>query len=85
MELEALEERLQQQLSSSMSERLTPQNAGQVVQALEKLWPEVLACYEQQQQAARQYWQGVLQGCRRACAVDIGWKRCGLFALLGPA
>ena len=37
MELEALEERLQQQLSSSMSERLTPQNAGQVVQALEKL------------------------------------------------
>ena len=77
MELEALEERLQQQLSSSMSERLTPQNAGQVVQALEKLWPEVLACYEQQQQAARQYWQSVLQGCRRACAVDIGWAGSG--------
>ena len=81
MELEALE-RLQQQLSSSMSERLTPQNAGQVVQALEKLWPEVLACYEQQQQAARQYWQGVLQGLPEGLCggYRLGWKRCGLCA-----
>lgn len=77
MELEKLEEPMQKILGCSMTDRLTSRNSDAVIQALNQLWSEVLHCYDEQQEAAQKYWQDVLKGCRKVCAVDIGWAGSG--------
>lgn len=61
--------------------QLTDKNASDLVSVLQQHWNKVLKIYEPQHQAAKQYYSEVLKGCRKACAVDIGWAGSGAMAL----
>lgn len=60
---------------------LTHKNAPRIQQYLLDRWPDVLARYRPQSDAARLYYSGLLSGCRSAAAVDIGWAGSGALML----
>ncbi len=78
MELEGLIRELPEGLAG---DRLTSGNAGQVKRFLLAHWEQVLAVYAPQLEAAKRYLGHVLEGCRRAAAVDVGWAGSGAMAL----
>lgn len=47
---------------------------------LEK-WEQILEVYEEQSKAAKQYFQQILKGCQKVCAVDVGWAGSGAISL----
>lgn len=63
------------------SDLLDESNVNAVKQFLEAHWEVVLAAYEEQESAAREYYAQILCGCKRACAVDIGWAGSGAISL----
>lgn len=65
----------------SASDYLDEGNARKVRRFLLEKWETVLAVYEEQEDAAREYYAQVLRGCKRACAVDIGWAGSGAVSL----
>lgn len=60
---------------------LTDQNAWLIVEYLKSRWEQVLAHYEEQLLAGRQYFQRILGDSKRAVAVDIGWAGSGAVVL----
>lgn len=68
-------------LGQEPSAPLTHKNAGQVQDYLTEVWELVLACYRGQQEGARIYYRQLLEGSRRAAAVDIGWAGSGGISL----
>lgn len=81
MELRVLLEEVVSHSGISPQEEITSRNADLLVEALISLWEKVQKVYAPQREGARRYWQKVLQGCRRACAVDIGWVGSGAIYL----
>lgn len=77
MELETLLEKVVSRSGLSPQEEITAQNGDLLVEALVSQWEQVQSIYAPQREGARRYWQKILQGCRRACAVDIGWVGSG--------
>lgn len=63
------------------SDSLTSGNLERVKKLLTDNWERVLACYQEEQEAAAAYYGKVLEGCRKAVAVDIGWAGSGAIAL----
>lgn len=63
------------------SDFLDESNAGRIKRFLEEQWQKVLAVYGEQESAAREYYAQMLCGCKRACAVDIGWAGSGAMSL----
>lgn len=63
------------------SDNLTSGNLAGVKKFLTANWERVLACYQEEQDAAAAYYGQVLEGCRKAVAVDIGWAGSGAIAL----
>lgn len=63
------------------SDYLTSANLESVKRLLTACWERVLACYQEEQEAAAAYYGRVLEGCRKAVAVDIGWAGSGAVAL----
>lgn len=62
-------------------EELTDKNGFLLRRYIEKHWEEVMAVYAPQRDAAKQYYSAVLQGVKKAAAVDIGWAGSGALAL----
>lgn len=60
---------------------LTDKNADQVKAFLSERWIRVMAHYEGQLEAGRKYYSELLDGCRTAVAVDIGWAGSGAVTL----
>lgn len=60
---------------------LTSENIKVVKQFLVDHWSEVIASYEKEHAAAKQYYKKCLKGCKRVAAVDIGWAGSGAIAL----
>lgn len=84
MELEALlDDLLTQDAAGAMqrSDYLTSENLESVKRLLTVNWDRVLACYREEHEAAAVYYGRVLEGCRKAVAVDIGWAGSGAVAL----
>ena len=54
------------------SDYLTSGNLKKVKQLLTDNWERILACYQEEQEAAAAYYGKVLKGCRKVVAVDIG-------------
>ncbi len=81
MELTDWAESLCRDLKIGPDDELTHKNAAQIQQYLLDRWQEVLDCYRPQREAARLYYSGLLRGCRRAAAVDIGWAGSGALML----
>ena len=67
--------------------KLTPQvelvdsNIERVKSYFHEHWSEVLAHYEEQLIAGKQYYEDVLQGAKSAIAIDIGWAGSGAITL----
>ena len=61
--------------------KLTDRNADEIKQFLMQRWDRVLEHYREQLNAGRQYFSGILAGCRNAVAVDIGWAGSGAITL----
>lgn len=62
-------------------DELTDKNGYLLRRFIEAKWDKVLAAYDSQQKAAGKYYQEILQDCRKAAAVDIGWAGSGALAL----
>lgn len=60
---------------------LTDQNVDKVKKFLNDSWEDVLAHYQEQLEAGKQYYSEVLRGCKKVVAVDIGWAGSGAIAL----
>ncbi len=63
------------------SDNLTSGNLTSVKNLLTACWQRVLACYQEEHEAAAAYYGRVLKDCRKAVAVDIGWAGSGAIAL----
>ena len=62
-------------------DKLTDKNADALKQFLDAKWGQVLAAYSSQNRMAKDYYEAVLSGCKRAAAVDIGWAGSGAMVL----
>lgn len=60
---------------------LTDRNVNGIRDFLQLHWNEVLAHYEPQIEEAGRYYGKILQGCKKAAAVDIGWAGSGAVCL----
>lgn len=65
------------------SDLLSDKNVKVLKTYLERNWCTINAVYEPQQTAAKMYYEKVLKGCKKVCAVDIGWAGSGALALSG--
>lgn len=63
------------------SDFLTSENVESVKALLTDNWERVLACYQEEHEAAQFIFEKVLAGCHKAAAVDIGWAGSGAIAL----
>lgn len=79
MELSELMVDLPEKLSGTTV--LTNGNVERVREFLEVNRSRVLACYAEEQKAAKAYYEELLDGCKKAVAVDIGWAGSGAVAL----
>lgn len=77
MDLQPLLDEIVSVSGLSPDEPITSGNVEQFCRAIDSLWEKVQQVYDSQQEGARRYWQTVLKGCRKACAVDIGWVGSG--------
>lgn len=60
---------------------LTDKNVDKIKEYLMSSWNQVLAHYEEQLVAGKQYYGSVLKECKKAVAVDIGWAGSGAITL----
>lgn len=61
--------------------KLTDKNVEVIKEYLIENWEEVLAHYDQELEAGKQYYSQVLKGHKKVVAVDIGWAGSGAVAL----
>lgn len=79
MELDIMIEKLPASLSTE--DKLTSENVKKVKKFFVENWDDILACYEEEHEAAKAYYAKVLAGCQKAVAIDIGWAGSGAIAL----
>lgn len=60
---------------------LTNKNVDNLKERLLADWDKVIAIYEEEQSLAKEYYAKILNGCKKAVAVDIGWAGSGAIAL----
>ena len=65
------------QLGRGPGEALTARGARALEAFLRERWPQVLELYAPQREGAGLYYKGLLKGCARAGAVDMGWAGTG--------
>ncbi len=81
MELGDMGDGLWQNTGLDPNEELTDKNVKKMKAYLMKSWDCVLTHYEEQLEAGKQYFSGILKDCREAVAVDIGWAGSGAITL----
>lgn len=79
MELKTLDEKCWKVFAPE--DKLTSDNVKKVKKLLLENWDDVLACYEEEHNAAKTYYEDVLRGCQKVVAIDIGWAGSGAIAL----
>lgn len=81
MELADMLEALCGKIKETPDAELTYKNAEKIKSYLLEHWDETLSHYDEQVSAGGAYYREMLQGCRRAAAVDIGWAGSGALML----
>lgn len=81
MELEGMLDMLCGETSLQPESGLTDRNVERVKKFLVRHWEEVLDHYKEQSEGGRLYYGEVLEGCKKAAAVDIGWAGSGAISL----
>ena len=79
MDLESLCEKLPGKILES--DELTDKNVKTLKEFIEANWEYVKEAYASKHTAAKQYYLGILNGCKKVCAVDIGWAGSGAISL----
>lgn len=60
---------------------LTKNNYNDVVTFFRTRWEDVITAFSHKNMAAKLYYSKVVQGCKKACAIDIGWAASGYNAM----
>lgn len=81
MELSDMQSALCYFLNADPNEKLTHRNVESVKKYLIDSWDQVLDHYKEQSMAAKKYYERLLEGCKSAAAVDVGWAGSGPIAL----
>lgn len=81
MELEDMLTDLCEVCSLNKDDELIHKNVECVKAYLDERWDQVIAHYDEQMSAGKQYYSKVLAGCEKAAAVDIGWAGSGAITL----
>ena len=81
MELEDMKDRICRDTGLNENEEITDKNVKKVKNFFMKSWDLVLDHYVDQLKAGKQYFSEVLDDCRDAAAVDIGWAGSGAITL----
>lgn len=81
MELEQQLESLCRETKVKPEDELTYKNVEKIKKYLMDTWEQVLDHYKEQVTAGGMYFRGILEGCRKAAAVDIGWVGSGAVML----
>lgn len=79
MDLDGLCDKLPKEIL--VSDELTDKNVKELKSFIENNWKYVKRTYEEKHKGAIQYYQNVLNNCKTACAVDIGWAGSGAVSL----
>lgn len=79
MELEKLSEKLPKTLKPK--DKLTQMNAVAFKKFIERNWKQVQSLYKLENEGAFCYFKEKLKGCRKVCAVDIGWAGSGAISI----
>ena len=64
-----------------LSDKLTSSNAPKLQKVLEKNWDKVIKAYENEEIGAKKYFKDLVDGCKKICAVDIGWAGSGAISM----
>lgn len=81
MELPHLLAPLCAQIHAAPDTQLTNKNRADVKSYFMEVFEDILAHYQEQQAAAKAYYQSLLNGCKSVAAVDIGWAGSGAVML----
>lgn len=65
----------------SLKSYLTDSNAHEVKCFITENWERVVQIYSIQQDMTKEYYSNILKGCKKVCAVDIGWAGSGAVSL----
>ena len=65
----------------SLNEKLTHRNSDTLKNFLNEHFEEIIKTYEPQAEGAKRYITKEIEGCKKVCAVDIGWAGSGAIAL----
>ena len=79
MDLDGLFNKLPKEIL--LSDELTDKNVKKLKLFIEDNWNYVEKAYAEKHKGAMQYFQKVLNNCKTACAVDIGWAGSGAVSL----
>ena len=72
---------LEDLLDSNKEEFLKDNNAKKIKESLIARWEDVMTCYQSLSEAGKLYYKKVLNGCKNALAIDVGWAGSGALAL----
>lgn len=64
-----------------LSDKLTSANASKLQNILEANWDKVLKTYENEEIGAKKYFEDLVTGCKKICAIDIGWAGSGAISM----
>lgn len=81
MDLDKLTKRLEKETGISAEEFFTAKNIQKIKEWLEQNWDIVQEQYQTLQTAGKLYYESVLKGVQKACAVDVGWAGSGAVLL----
>ena len=79
MELSGLTSKLPENLNPT--DKLTASNCDKLKSFLSGNWNVVIATYEEQQSAAKNYFANLLSGASKAVCIDIGWAGSGALSI----
>lgn len=77
MELGPIREPLLRQSGLTLEDALDNNSRKRLEKAILENWQSIIECYQASQFAARLYFEEVLEGCSKACTVDVGWTGSG--------
>lgn len=63
------------------SDKLTSANAPKLQKILEANWDNVVNSYENEEIGAKKYFEDLVAGCKKICAIDIGWAGSGAISM----
>ena len=79
--LKNLSDKLEQDEKLSLDTVITADNASKLKKWLQANWEDVLECYREESLITKTVFTEMLEGCRHAPAIDIGWAGSGAVSM----